>query len=54
MKTLLVLSVCVALSVQFALNPNERKKIPSGVDPLSDKMIDYINRLDTTWKVNGL
>ena len=51
MKTLLMLSVCVVLSLQLALHQNERKIIPSDIDPMSDQMIDYINRLNTTWKV---
>ena len=50
MKVLLVLSVIIGLSLQTKL-PAERRKVPSGVDPLSDKMVDYINRMDTTWKV---
>lgn len=49
MKVLVVLTLLVGISLQSITPPN-RRKVPSGVDPLSDKMVDFINRMDTTWK----
>jgi len=49
MKNLFVavlLAVCVATSMQATI----KATIPAEVDPLSQKMVDYINYLNSTWK----
>lgn len=43
----ILLAVCVVESMQATI----RATIPEDVDPLSQKMVEYINQLNTTWKV---
>ncbi|KAL1485927.1 hypothetical protein MTO96_031648 [Rhipicephalus appendiculatus] len=43
MIVLLAFSLCVVAA-------EERPTVPSSIQPLSDEMIDYINKLNTTWK----
>ena len=42
-SAILLLSVCVVNSMQLSVRPT----IPRGVNPLSDKMVEYINNLNT-------
>uniref|UniRef100_L7M824 Putative cathepsin b-like cysteine protease form 2 n=1 Tax=Rhipicephalus pulchellus TaxID=72859 RepID=L7M824_RHIPC len=39
----------LALSL-FVVTPQDRVMVPPSVHPLSDEMIDFINKLNTTWK----
>uniref|UniRef100_A0A224Y8I4 Cathepsin B n=1 Tax=Rhipicephalus zambeziensis TaxID=60191 RepID=A0A224Y8I4_9ACAR len=43
MIVLLAFSLCLVAA-------QERPTVPSSIQPLSDEMIDYINKLNTTWK----
>jgi cathepsin B len=42
---IVLLSICVVYSTQSV-----RHNVPSGEDALTDKMVEYINQLNTTWK----
>lgn len=42
------------LFVVVLATASARFMIPTGIHPLSQKMIDYINYMNTTWKVSYL
>lgn len=50
MKSLIVLVVLVGLTY----GKSQRTLVKSGLDPMSDEMIDAVNSLGTTWKVSDL
>jgi len=47
MKLLIALTL---LGLAFAAHPAQRLMVPSDIDPMSQKMVDYINHFNTTWK----
>jgi len=49
MKVVSILAIFVTLVVG-SLSESRRMMVPKTVDPLSQKMIDYINFMNTTWK----
>ena len=52
MKCLLVIAVLVAAA---AAHPGpHRTLVPNGIKPLTREMADFINSIDTTWKVRWI
>ena len=49
MKCVLAIVLLVAVC-----QASERKLVPNGIKPLSREMTEFINSIDTTWKVSCL